>query len=144
MTTTLTTPSATPTTAAAALSTEGAPYLAPAVLEAVATRDHRGLRALLHDDVWVRAMLVRETVERFDAEGAVELFDGWFGQAAELQVLHTDWRPIAPREHLVYRFRLRPAWAPEVWHVIEQSGYLRAHEGRVRRLDLVCTGFVPE
>jgi flavin-dependent dehydrogenase len=38
----------------------------------------------------------------------------------------------------------RPTWAPDVWHVIEQSGYARIADGRVRRLDLVCTGFVPE
>jgi hypothetical protein len=115
--------------------------LARGFLHAVLTRDDPALRRLLADDVWVRAMLVREIIERHDA---VELFRGWFGGAHELQVLHASTHPAATREAVAYRLRLRPAWAPDVWHVIEQSGYARFDAGRIRRLDLVCTGFVPE
>ena len=118
--------------------------LARSFLHAVLARDDPALRRLLADDVWVRAMLVREIIERHDADGAVELFRGWFGRAHELQVLHASTHPAATREAVAYRLRLRPDWAPDVWHVIEQSGYARFHHGRIRRLDLVCTGFVPE
>jgi hypothetical protein len=114
------------------------------LLDAIVSRDTSRLRELFTDDVWLRAMLVRETVERHDADAAVQMFQGWFGDAVELEVLHTSTYPVAGREQLTYRFRLRPSWAPGVWHVIEQTGYARIHEGRVRRLDLVCTGFAPE
>jgi hypothetical protein len=47
----------------------------------------------------------------------------------------------------VRRCRLTPGgrgWVLWLWHVIEQTGYVRVQHGRIRRLDLVCTGFVPE
>ncbi len=118
--------------------------VAQAFLRAVVSRDERRLRGLLADDVWVRAMLVREVVEGHGVDVAVELFHGWFGAAAEIQVLLATTSPVATREVVTYRLRLRPAWAPEVWHLIEQTGYLRVRDGRIRRIDLVCTGFVPE
>jgi hypothetical protein len=118
--------------------------LARTFLQAVVTCDEVALRRLLDDDVWLRAMLVRETVERHDAEQAVELFRHWFGTAHEVEVLHASTRPAATREAVTYRLRLRPHWDPGVWHVIEQTGYLRVQDGRIRRIDLVCTGFVPQ
>lgn len=118
--------------------------LARAFLQAVVTADMPALRRLLDGDVWLRAMLVREIVERHDADETVELFRGWFGSAHELQVLHASTHPAATREAVIYRLRLRPHWAPDVWHVIEQTGYVRVHDERIRRLDLACTGFVPE
>jgi hypothetical protein len=120
------------------------PTVAGQLLDAIVTRDEDQLRRLFSPDVWFRVLIVRRTVETHDAETAIATFRSWFGGAVQLQVLHTATYPIGGREHLSYRLRLRPDWAPEVWHVIEQSGYARIHEGRVRRLDLVCTGFVPE
>jgi hypothetical protein len=117
---------------------------ARAFLLAVVTGDEPALRRLLDEDVWLRAMLVREVVERHDADEAVALFRGWFGTAHEVQVLHASTHLAATREAVTYGLRLRPVWAPDVWHVIEQTGYIRIHDGRIRRIDLVCTGFVPE
>jgi hypothetical protein len=119
------------------------PTVARPFLDAVLARDERAMLDLLAPDVWFRAMLVRETVEHHDAVAAVAMFRGWFAHAAELRVLRRSTYPVTTRDHLSYRVLLRPAWAPDVWHVIEQSGYLRVQDGRVRRLDLVCTGFVP-
>jgi hypothetical protein len=113
------------------------------LLEAIVHRDEPALFELLAPDVWLRAMLVREVIEHHDAVTAVARFHGWFGTAAACEVLDAATSPAFSREHLRYRFRLRPAWAPDVWHVIEQSGYARVRDGRVARLDLVCTGFVP-
>lgn len=118
--------------------------VARAFLAAVVTRDERSLRALLAPDIWSRAMVVREVLERHDAENTIALFHGWFGTAHTVQVLWTTTYPVATREAVAYRLRLLPEWAPDVWHVIEQTGYLRVQQGRIRRLDLVCTGFVPE
>jgi hypothetical protein len=122
----------------AARSTVAGPFL-----DAVLARDERAMLDLLAPDVWLRAMLVRETVEHHDAVAAVAMFRGWFAHAAELRVLRRSTYPVATRDHLSYRVLLRPGWAPDVWHLIEQSGYLRIQDGRVRRIDLVCTGFVP-
>lgn len=113
-------------------------------LDAVVTRDHGALRALLADDVWLRAMVVREVIERHDAQGAVEVFQGWFGGAIDVQVVDVSAQPVTTRVRVSYRLRLRPEWAPDVWHLIEQTGYLRVQDGMIRRIDLVCTGFTPE
>jgi hypothetical protein len=126
------------------LATLSTPTVAGQLLDAIVTRDDDRLRGLFSTDVWLRALIVRGTVEAHDVETAVATFRSWFGGAVHVQVLHTATYPIGGRDYLTYRLRLRPEWAPEVWHVIEQSGYARIQDGRVRRLDLVCTGFVPE
>lgn len=118
--------------------------VATTLLDAIVQRDRFALTAILAPDVWLRAMVVRDVIERHGAGAAIEVFDGWFGHAHELQVLWTASYPVATREHVSYRLRLRPDWAPDTWHLIEQSGYVRVLDGRVRRIDLGCTGFVPE
>ena len=124
--------------------TSSSSAVAHRLLDAIVSRDATELYELFSADIWLRAMLVRETVEVHEAEAAAVLFDGWFGGAVELQVLHASTHSVGGREHLTYRLRLRPDWAPDTWHVIEQTGYARISDGRVRRLDLVCTGFAPE
>jgi hypothetical protein len=114
------------------------------LLDAIVTRDEAALFGLFAEDLWFRAMLVREVVEHHDPVAAVAMFRGWFGRGIPLEVLRTATYPTASRHFLSYRFRLRPVWAPDVWHEIEQAGYVRVREGRVARLDLVCTGFVPQ
>jgi hypothetical protein len=119
MTATLVTPTATLVTPTATLVTPTAAQVTSALLRAIVERDVPALRELFAPD-------------------------GWFGHAAEVRVLMATTAPAGSRELLRYRLRLRPHWAPDVWHVIEQTGYARIADGRVRRLDLLCTGFVPE
>jgi hypothetical protein len=118
--------------------------IARTLLTAITRRDELALLRLFAPDVWFRALVVREVLERHDALGAVAIYHGWFGRAEAFDVLGTSLAPAVSRSHLSYRVRLRPDWAPDVWHVIEQSGYVRVRDGRIARLDLVCTGFVPE
>jgi hypothetical protein len=112
-------------------------------VDALATWDPPALHALLDPEVWFRAMLVREVVERHDATATVALLDDWFGSAVQRELVGAGSEQLSTREHLTYRFLLRPQWAPDVWHEIEQTGYARIRDGRIRRLDLVCTGFAP-
>jgi hypothetical protein len=148
-TTAPTSPSATTTAspaarlgAAAAPTDEG--VIAHRFLRAIVEADEAVLLAMLDPDVWLRAMLVREVIEEHDAVATLARFHGWIGSAVARQVLHATTSSVASRHHLAYRFLLRPAWAPDVWHLIEQSGYVRIREDRISRLDLVCTGFHPQ
>ena len=118
--------------------------VATALLRAIVERDVPALRELFAPDVWFRALAVHELLEGHDAPSTMAILDGWFGSAAEVQVLSATTAPAGSRELLRYRLRLRPHWASDVWHVIEQTGYARVADGRVRRLDLLCTGFAPE
>jgi hypothetical protein len=113
-------------------------------IEAVVAWDEPTVRALLADDVWFRALLVRDVVELHDAISAMQMLYGWYGSAYETDLVYAVTEPITTRERLTYRVRLRPAWEPRVWHLIEQTGYLRIVDGRISRLDLACTGFHPQ
>ncbi|MET1000937.1 MAG: hypothetical protein ABWZ15_03940 [Acidimicrobiia bacterium] len=113
------------------------------LLDAIVTRDFDGLSAVLAADVWMRALLPREIVETHSAADALEKFRGWFGPHDAVKALSTEQHSVEGREFLAYNLVLRPDWAPDVWHVVEQSGYCRVVDDRVSRIDLVCTGFFP-
>jgi hypothetical protein len=117
--------------------------VARAFVEAVTTLDFDRLADLLTDDVWYRALQTHETVEHHDAASVVAAYRETFGSAVAITALETAHHTMQGREHVRYRFRVRPDWAPDTWHVIEQTGYLRVADGRIRRLDVVCTGYHP-
>ncbi|MGH8979260.1 MAG: hypothetical protein ACRDV7_14365 [Acidimicrobiia bacterium] len=113
------------------------------LLDAIVTRDFDSLRAILAADVWMRALLPREIVETHSAADTTEIFRGWLAPHDALKVLATEQHTVEGREFLSYNLLLRPDWAPDVWHAIEQSGYCRVVNDRVTRIDLVCTGYFP-
>lgn len=112
-------------------------------LDTLARRDFVALSDLFTEDVWFRILLPRQTVEAHTAARTVAALYQWYGTAVGFEVQQLDHHTMAGREFVAYRFRLRPEWAPGQWHVIEQSGYVRIRDGRIARLDLVCTGFHP-
>ena len=110
-------------------------------LEALARQQFDELHQLLADDVWLRALLTREIVEAHDSDTAARLLRQWHGGTHGFVVLDRQHDTIQTRELVRFRFAELPAWAPGQWHVIEQTGYLRVRDGRISRLDLVCTGY---
>lgn len=150
------TPAAPVPTAPAARATDTAPVIGDgrvpsasddtvvaAFLDALARRDAAALQACLAPDVWLRALLTRTVFEATDAAGVVAAYRGWLGAQDGLTVLVAEHRGLIGRHLLRYRFLLRPDWAPETWHEIEQTGYCRVRDGRISRIDLACTGYWP-
>jgi hypothetical protein len=132
------------TTLAATTTATATPAVVTAqFISALAARDLDRIAELLDPDVWFRIVLPREIVEHRDASGVLARFRDWYVTPVEAELVAADHHTMAGREYLSYRFRLRPAWEPDRWHLIEQSGYVRVRDGRIRRLDLVCTGFHP-
>jgi hypothetical protein len=117
--------------------------IAQALLIALSSQDWPGVRTLLSDDVWMRALLTREVTEAHDADSVVAALRTWHGDTNGFVVLEATRDTIEHRESIRWRFAERPSWAPDQWHVIEQTGYLRVRDGRISRLDLVCTGYHP-
>ena len=113
------------------------------LMDAIVTRDFDGLSAILAADVWMRALLPREIVETHSAADTTEIFRGWLAPHDALEVRSTEQHTVEGREFFAYNLLLRPDWAPDVWHVLEQSGYCRVVNDRVSRIDLVCTGYFP-
>lgn len=120
-----------------------APDVARSFLAALGRRDFDDIERHLATDVWFRALLPRGLEEARSASETREKLSSWFSGAEPFRVLENDHHSLEGREHLRYRFLLRPEWAPEQWHVIEQVGFCRVKEGVISRLDLVCTGFFP-
>ncbi len=112
-------------------------------LDLLAAGDFAALEALFAPDVWLRGLLVREVHESSTAAGAAAAFRDWVGSPHGARMLDGEHETSAGRERLRYRFLVRPKWAPEQWHVIEQTGYCRVKEGRISRLDVACTGYFP-
>jgi hypothetical protein len=135
------TPAIAPTTPAPATT---AAATARAWLDAVTRRDLDGFHALLDPHVWFRMLLPREVLEWQDARPTTAVFHEWYVTPRRIELIDAGHHTMAGREHVRYRFRLQPTWAPDTWHLIEQAGYLRIADGRVRRIDLVCTGFHPQ
>lgn len=88
-------------------------------------------------------MLPRRVHESKTGDEALAVLRRWYGSAPDLSVVTLEHHTMVGREYVGYRFRLRPDWAPEQWHLVEQVGFCRVKDGRIHRLDLVCTGFFP-
>lgn len=103
--------------------------------------DFEAIEELLAPDVWLRSLLVRKVHESNTAAEAVAALRSWVGSPHGAEVIETDHHPMAGREFIRYRVLVRPTWAPDRVHVLEQVGYCRVKEGLITRLDLVCTGY---
>lgn len=112
-------------------------------LAALARRDFPAVAATLSEDVWMRAMLVREICEAHDAVTTVEALRAWFATAEDFDVRELEQAAVEGRQRVRWQFVLRPDWAPGTPHRIEQVGYVAVRLGRITRLDVVCTGFHP-
>lgn len=112
-------------------------------LEALTARDHGTLGDQLAPDVWLRALLPRHLDEHRGAADVADTFRGWYGTAVAFEPLSVSHDTVVGKERVAYRFLLRPDWAPDTWHVIEQVAFLSIRDDLVRKIDLVCTGFMP-
>jgi hypothetical protein len=124
--------------------TATATAVARRLLDAIVTRDFDLISVILAPDARMRALLPRDIVQTDSAEAAVERFRDWFGTHDSCAVIATEQHTVEEREFVSYTLRVRPDWAPDVFHIVEQSGYCRVADDRVTRLDLVCTGYFPD
>jgi hypothetical protein len=111
-------------------------------LDALAQRDFVALEELLAADAWLRALLPRHLDEHYGSVETAGAFRAWYGAAEAFEALAVDHDTVIGKERIRYRFLLRPDWAPETWHVIEQMAFLSIKDGLIRKIDLVCTGFM--
>ncbi|HEX2463724.1 MAG TPA: NAD(P)/FAD-dependent oxidoreductase [Thermoanaerobaculia bacterium] len=129
---------------AAALIETTAPADHPAVafLDALRRRDWASLEQQLAADVWMRALLPKRIHEENTAIGVVAIYQHWY-DVDDCQMIEAEHHTMAGRDYVRYRFLVRPEFAPEHWHLVEQVGFCRVKEGRITRIDVVCTGFHP-
>ncbi|HEY8798399.1 MAG TPA: nuclear transport factor 2 family protein [Candidatus Dormibacteraeota bacterium] len=108
----------------------------------LSARNFDQLARVLAPDAVARFLLPRGAQETVGADAIARRFEGWFGGAANFAVLSTGNKSVGGRSLLQWRFRLsRDGRSSEV---IEQVAFVDAGPEGVYRLDLVCSGFLPD
>jgi len=109
---------------------------------ALAAQDFARLARCLAADLDFHAVIPAEDPfrERSSGDETAELIGQWFGDARPLELLDSSVDEIADRVRIVYRFA---AYEQETWHVVEQRAFAEVADGKIVKLDLVCSGFRP-
>ena len=115
--------------------------LGAAWAQAVATKDHDRVRALLHDQVDFRAMTPKRIWEAEGPQDVLSALSTWFDDEDVIEgveAVETD--AFADRQRVGYRLRVRNA---DGLHLVEQQAYLSPQDGRIGWLRIMCAGYRP-
>jgi hypothetical protein len=117
---------------------------ARAFVDAVCDGRAEGLLTVLAPDAQLRALLPGGLREWSGADAIAQRFAHWFGDA-DLEVVERDARAIGPRVRVRWLLRVRAERLGPGWRTVEQVAYVDgAADGGIARIDLVCTGYLPE
>ena len=102
------------------------------------------LAALFDPAVQFRALIPGGLRTADDRESAARYLQKWFGDANPLVLQSSRVEMVEDRVHIAYLFRARE----DQWYVVEQQAYGTIRDGRIVKMDLLCSGFrresVPE
>jgi hypothetical protein len=116
-----------------------------ALLEGLAAQDFTLVGDAFNDDASLRALLPSRVRECAGAKVIAEQFAKWFGDTDDFELVEASVRDVGGRLHLQWRLRLRADRLGAGWFTVEQQAYADAgDDGRIARLDLLCTGYRPE
>jgi hypothetical protein len=113
-------------------------------LEGLAAQDFAQLGGALAADACLRALLPSGLWEWAGAEAIADRFERWFGRTEDFELVEAANGEVGGRLHLRWRLRLRAKRLGAGWFTVEQQVYADADDGRIARLDLLCTGYRPE
>jgi hypothetical protein len=119
--------------------------LAGSFLEGLAAQDFARLGDALTADARLRALLPGGLREWTGAETIAGAFARWFGDTEDFELLEATVGEVGGRLHMQWRLRLQAERLGAGWFTVEQQAYAdTADGGRITRLDLLCTGYLPE
>ena len=122
---------------------ESAP--AGAFLDGLAAQDFARLGGALAADACLRALLPSGLREWAGADAIAHRFERWFGDTEDFDLVEAAVGELGGRLHLHWRLRIRAERLGTGWFTVEQQAYAdTADGGRIARLDLLCTGYLPE
>jgi SnoaL-like domain len=114
-------------------------------LEGLAAQDFARLGGALAADAHLRALLPPGLREWAGADAIADRFAYWFGNTQDFDLVEATVGEVGGRLHLHWRLRLRAERLGAGWFTVEQQVYADTDEnGRIARLDLLCTGYRPE
>ncbi|MGH3268028.1 MAG: hypothetical protein ACRDN1_03005 [Trebonia sp.] len=121
------------------------PALAGVFLQGLADQDFAALGGALAADARLRALLPKGLREWTGGEEIAGQFALWFGDTVDFELVEATLGEVGGRLQLRWRLRLRAERLGAGWFTVEQQAYADAgDDGRIARLDLVCTGYRPE
>jgi TusA-related sulfurtransferase len=110
-------------------------------VEALAARDSKRLRAALHPDAHLRALVPSGFKESIGSDAVAARLESWFAEAETLAVVSKKVSHVSDRLRVQYRFDEHyPDGDSET---IEQDAYCGVREGRIESIDLLCSGHLP-
>ncbi len=112
-----------------------------AFVEALAARDPKGLRAVLHPDAHLRALVPSGFKESLGSDAVAARMESWFAGAETLTTVSKKVSHVSDRLRIQYRFDEH--YADGDSEVIEQDAYCEVREGRIESIDLLCSGHLP-
>jgi hypothetical protein len=111
-------------------------------LEGLAAQDFAQLGGALTADARLRALLPLGPMECTGAEVIERQFAGWFGDTEDFELVEANVGEVGDRLHLSWRLRLQAKRLGTGWFTVGQQAYAATDDsGRIRRLDLLCTGY---
>jgi SnoaL-like domain len=121
------------------------PDRADALLGGLAAQDFTRVGSAFARDARLRALLPARLRECAGTDAIAEQFAAWFGQTEDFEFVEATAGEVGGRLHLRWRLRLRAERVGAGWFTVEQLAYAdTADDGRIARLDLLCTGYRPE
>src|SRR5258707_15781052 len=113
-----------------------------AFVDQLTARNFVEIDRVLAPDAVARFLLPRGPQETFGADAIAGRFEGWFGGATDFTVLSTGNETVGGRSLVRWQFRLHRDGRPA--EVIEQVAFVDAGPTGVYRVDLLCSGFLPD
>jgi hypothetical protein len=119
--------------------------LAGSLLEGLAAQDFAKLGDALTAGARLRALVPSGLRELAGAGAIAGQFARWFGDTGNFELVQATVGEVGGRLHLHWRLRLQAERLGAGWFTVEQQAYAdTGDDGRITRLDLLCTGYRPE
>jgi hypothetical protein len=119
-------------------------HRADALFEGLAAQDFALVGSAFTSDGRLRALLPARTRECDGADVIAEQFESWFGETEDFEFVGATADEVGGRLHLRWRLRLRAERLGAGWFTVEQQAYAdTGDDGRIARLDLLCSGYRP-
>ena len=112
-----------------------------AFVDALAARDAMRLRAALHPEAHLRALVPSGFKESIGSDAVAARLESWFAEAETLSVATRRVSHVSDRLRVQYRFDEH--YRDGDTEVIEQDVYCDVREGRIHSIDLLCSGHLP-
>ena len=110
------------------------------LVKAIAALDASAIEACFTQDTHFRALVPPGLREKTGATEIAKYIHGWFSDSTVLELVDSKIGGLGEKVHISYRFRGVEEGKP---YLIEQQLYCVVQDGKIRKADLLCSGFVP-